>query len=125
MPGGLGKLLERRTPLDAGVIDQNVDGAKVRLDASDAGLHRLALGNVKGRATDVKALRREFVHRFGNTGRIAPVEYHARPGARETDSQGTADALRRSGDQGQAPRQIEQVNGQTCFCIHACTAFLK
>ena len=41
------KLIERRAPLHAGVVDQDVDGAQARLDIGHRRVHRLRIGHIK------------------------------------------------------------------------------
>ena len=47
VPLGLGELEQRRAVLDAGVVDEDVERAELRLHRRDAGLGRLAVGDVE------------------------------------------------------------------------------
>ena len=48
----LGKILERRAVLDAGIVDQDVDRADLGLDAGHCSLDRVPVGDVEGRDVD-------------------------------------------------------------------------
>ena len=96
-----GKLVDRRDELDAGVVDQHVDGAELRERLAHHRFDRVLLRQVGAIVADrgavlVLDLRAQ---RLDLRGVAEAVENHVRALPREGAGDGQADAARRSGHQ--------------------------
>ena len=93
--------------LHAGVVDEDVERAELRLDRRDAGLDRRAVGDVE----------RDLVHaplaagqlRRGPLERllVAPVQRDRAAGLHQPAGERAADAAARAGDERDAPADVE------------------
>ena len=107
---GVGReILERGAVLHAGVVDQDVDRARRRLEAVDgrAGRRRGRWRRRRARRTWRRAARRRGGG-GGELGGVAAVQHHARAGGGEAFGQRVADALARAGHQRALARQVEE-----------------
>ena len=100
-----GKVLERPPMLHAGVVDEDVDGADLRLEGVDRRAGRRMTGGVEGklpRAGDRGS-------RLGELRRIAAVQDDLGSRVCKAPSECEADALRGAGHQRAAPFEIEEI----------------
>lgn len=100
------EILERRAVLHAGIVDEDVDGPDVGLEAVDGRTGRGVISGIEGERS-----------RAGNGARgsrklglVATVENDLRTGLGQAARKRKADTLRRSCHQRSASCQIEQVD---------------
>ncbi len=90
--------------LHAGIVDEDVDRADVRLEGVDGLAHSLVVGGVEGERVpcpEVSCGGREL-------GGVAAVQDDLGAGRGKTLGQRVADALRGAGDEGALARQVEE-----------------
>lgn len=114
------KILQRRSVLHTGIVDEDIDGADLRFETVDRLAHRAVIGSIEGKRSGTldARCRRLQLHL------IAPVQHHFRPCFRQPVRQRQPDALGRTRDQGAAAGKIEQIKAH-CFLQSLDIAFLK
>ncbi len=95
---------------DAGVVDQDVDGADFFLDLLDEGLHSGLVGHVAGVAVGLDALGGVSVDAHLGLFRVQVVENDGRAGGGEGFRDRKADAVGSAGDPGYFAFQAESVH---------------
>lgn len=114
------KILKRCAVLHAGIVDENIDGADIRLETVDGLAHRFMIGGVEGeRPCALDACGSRFQLRL-----VAAVQNHFSPCFRQPLRQREADALGRTRDQGAAAGKIEQIKAH-CFLQSLDIAFMQ
>ena len=106
-PGLRLELDERRAPLDAGVVEENVDRADFLLDQVDMARHRGLVGDVEGPGMCLVTGVRQFLAGALDLFGIPPVDDDLGAGLGKPAGDGEADAPARSGDEGHAARKVE------------------
>ncbi len=104
---GIGrKVLQRAAVLHAGIVDEDVDGAGLRLEA----IHGLAGSGMVGGVEGERVGSAEFGSGGGEFRRIATVEDDLGAGGLQALGQRKADALRGAGDEGAFAGEVEEGN---------------
>jgi hypothetical protein len=111
LPVGEREFEHRLAVLDAGVVDEDVDGHAVAVEAFERARHRGFVGNVERCAACIDTFVTQPCNRFVHRGLPAAVDDDLRAGLRQPTREGRADALRRAGDERGAAGEIEQRGG--------------
>ena len=107
-PGLFREFFERRAPLDAGIVDENVDRTDLGLDARDARAHLRSVRYIESRAMRRAAVG-DDLRRDGRDLVGAPaVDDDLSARLRQAQRERAPDAARRSRHQGDAPAKAEQ-----------------
>jgi hypothetical protein len=100
---GLGEVIEASDQGDAGIVDQDVDGAELVVGLLDHGGDGLAVGDVGGDGDGIAALGFDGIgDRGGLVGSVAVVDGDVGAGICEGQRDGGADAAGSAGDEGGA-----------------------
>ena len=95
--------------LNAGIVDQDVDGADLGLDPGHPGLHGIGIADVERASFRLDPDLPQDLHGRLEPSRVTPVEDDARPGIPQASRQRQADPLAGSGDKGEPTGKIEQL----------------
>ena len=120
LPVGEREFVEGRAALQAGVVDEHVDGADLFLDRRHRGAHGGHIADVEGTCMDLQALARQQQLCGGQPRRVAPVQHQRGAGLAEPARQREADARRRAGDQCHAAVQTKGVGGDHAGVHSSC-----
>ncbi len=107
-PGLLRIVFEHAAPLDAGVVDENLDRPEVLLDLGHSLGGGIAVGDVEHGFEDLRAVAAQGGGGLGEGLRRAAVEDDARPCARKPLGQREADPCRGSRDERDRAAEPEQ-----------------
>ena len=107
-PGLLRVVFKRAAPLDAGVVDENVDRPEGRFDLLDRMGDRGAVGDVEDGFADLGADGAQLGRGFRHFRPRSPVDHDFRAGAGEATRQRETDASRRPRNQRDRAIQSEQ-----------------
>ena len=101
--------MEGTAALQAGVVDQDVDGAVAGLNVRHRGFAGVTVGHVEGGLVHGEALGAQRGGGGGQLGGVAAVEHQCGSRLAQATRQRQADARRRAGDKGQAAIEAEGV----------------
>ena len=108
VPGRRIHLEERAAALDPGIVDEDVDRADLRLDASDFGANLRFLRDIEPGALDPQSLAAQGGYRCGELLLVAAVDDHCRAGLGEAARQRKPDAGGGAGDERDPSGQVEK-----------------
>jgi hypothetical protein len=108
-PVVLGEILDHGANGHAGVVDQNVDGADLGLDALDEGAHAGRVRHVAGHGGRLAAGGANVRRGLFGAGGVAAVDDDMGAGFRQSAGQRPADAAGRAGDEGDAAVEAEKL----------------
>jgi hypothetical protein len=102
---------ERRAELHAGIVDEDVDRADLRLDIGNGGAARLGIGDIEGGADGVAIAATDILGGRFRLLRVAAVDDDGSAMLGKPDRQRAADALAGAGDKGAAAGEVEEIRG--------------
>jgi hypothetical protein len=110
------ELDHRLAMLDAGVVDQDVDGQAVAVERLEGLTHRCLVSHVEGGPAHGQTFGLQQRYRFVDGGLLAAVDHHRGARLGQPARQRQADAAGGAGDEGRTTGQVEQ--GRAGASIH-------